>query len=134
MTRSWRVPIIGAFGVIVVVLPAAVTFYTDWLWFGETGYQEVFARKLVTQGALGGGAMAVAFGVLWLNLRIALRRISPRAFVLTTREGPLTIAVDRDRVRPVGTLVAVVLALFFGAFASAQWQDWLFFRHGQPFG
>ena len=39
MPRAWRIPIIAAFLVLLVVLPAAVTFYTDWLWFGETGYQ-----------------------------------------------------------------------------------------------
>ena len=63
-----------------------------------------------------------------------MRTISPRTLVLNTREGPITIAIDRQRVQPVGTAVAAVLALLFGVFASAQWQDWLFFRHGQPFG
>ena len=55
MKRSWRIPLIGAFLMLAIVLPAAVTFYTDWLWFGETGYQEVFVRRLTAQGALGGG-------------------------------------------------------------------------------
>ena len=46
MKRSWRVPIIGAFIMLAVLLPAAITFYTDWLWFGETGYQDVFLTRL----------------------------------------------------------------------------------------
>ena len=54
MTRNWRILVIGAFLIVVVGLPAAVTFYIDWLWFGETGYQDVFLRKITTQGALAG--------------------------------------------------------------------------------
>ena len=134
MKRSWRIPLIGAFLMLAIVLPAAVTFYTDWLWFGETGYQEIFVKRLTAQAALGGGALAVAFGVLLLNLRIAMRTVSPRALMLNTREGPVTIAIDRRRMQPVGTAAAAALAVLFGVFASAQWQDWLFFRHGQPFG
>ena len=134
MTRNWRILVIGAFVIVVVGLPAAVTFYIDWLWFGETGYQDVFFRKITTQGALGAVAAVVTFAVLLLNLRIAMRTISPRALVVNTREGPITIAIDRQRAQLVGTAVAAVLALLFGAVCSSQWQDWLFFRHGQPFG
>ena len=63
-----------------------------------------------------------------------MRTISPRALVVNTREGPITIAIDRQRAQLVGTAVAAVLALLFGVVCSSQWQDWLFFRHGQPFG
>ena len=44
-----------------------------------------------------------------------MRTISPRALVFNTREGPVTIAIDRRRVQPVATAVAAVLALLFGA-------------------
>ena len=54
--------------------------------------------------------MALAFGVLLLNLRIAMRTISPRDWCSSTREGPIAIAVDRRRVQPVATAVAGVLA------------------------
>lgn len=71
MKRSWRIPLIGAFFILTIVLLAAVTFYTDWQWFGETGYQEIFVTRLTAQAALGGGA--VAFGLLLLNLRNSKR-------------------------------------------------------------
>ena len=134
MTRTWRPSVIGALLLLLVVLPAAVTFYADWLWFGETGYRDVFVRRLTAQATLGAGAMALACGFLLLNVRIAMRAISPRSLVLTTREGLVTIAIDRHRMQPLGTAVAAALALLFGVFAAAQWREWLFFRHGQPFG
>ena len=135
MTRRWRIPLfVAALALLVIVVPSAIRFYTDWLWFGETGYQDVFVTTLTAQGTLAGAAMVLALGVLLLNLRMAMRTISPRELVLVTREGPIAITVDRQHVQPVGTALAVVVALLFGVFASAQWQDWLLFRHAQPFG
>jgi len=133
MIRSWRGRLFGAFVLVAVVVPSAVTFYTDWLWFGESGYQEVFATTLTAQATLGAAGMAVAFGVLLANFRIALRKFMPRALVVSTREGPMKVAIDRRRLQPAGTLVAAAAAMLFGLFASARWQDWLFFRHAQPF-
>ena len=121
MSPSRRIFVFGAIVVLVVALPAAFTFYTDWLWFGEMGYQDVFVRKLTAQGTLGGAAMALAFGVLLLNLRLAMRMISPRSLVLPPSQGPITIAIDRPRLQPLGTAAAAALALLFGVFASAQW-------------
>jgi uncharacterized membrane protein (UPF0182 family) len=132
--KRWRVLLVGGFFLLAIILPAAITFYTDWLWFGEVGYQDVFARTLKAQGTLGVAAMAVAFGFLLVNLRFAMRTVSARQVVVHTREGPLTIAIDRRRMQPLGTAVAAGLAVLFGLFGSGQWQEWLLFRYAQPFG
>jgi uncharacterized membrane protein (UPF0182 family) len=134
MKRSSPVALIGASLLLMVFLPAAVTFYTDWLWFGETGYQAVFVRTLTARGLLGVAAAVVAFLVLLFNVRMAMRALSRRQLIITTREGPVAITVDPRDVQLVGTAVAAVLALLFGLFASSQWQEWLLFQHGQAFG
>jgi uncharacterized protein len=134
MRRNWRTPFFVTLVLFAVVLPAAVRFYTDWLWFGETGYQDVYATTLVGQGAIGSAGLALAFGVLLLNIRIALRALSIRTLVLTTREGPVAVTVDRRSVQAISTTFATVMALLCGLYASGQWQEWLMFRHAQPFG
>ena len=40
---------------LMVLLPSFANIYTEWLWFGETGYQSVFLTSLATKGVLGGG-------------------------------------------------------------------------------
>jgi len=134
LTRRWRIPLIAALALLVIVVPSAIRFYTDWLWFGETGYRDVFITTLAAGGTLAGAAMLLALGVLLLNLRVALRTHSTRQVALVTREGPIAITVDRRRVQTIGTALAVVIALLFGLYASSQWQLWLLFRHAQPFG
>src|SRR5687767_4618916 len=134
MRRNLRTPLFVAVVLLAVVLPAAVRFYTDWLWFGDTGYQDVYATTLVARGEIGSAGLALAFGVLLLNIRIALRALWIRTLVLTTREGPVAVTVDRRSVQAISTAFATVMALLCGLYASGQWQEWLMFRHAQPFG
>jgi uncharacterized protein len=129
-----RIVLIGAVMLAVVLVPAAVTFYTDWLWFGETGFGRVFLRTLTAQSQLGATAMGLAFATLFVNVLIALRTLAPRDWVLVTREGPISISLDRRRVQPVATALAGVVAVLLGIWASSQWQAWLMFQHAQPFG
>ena len=55
------------FLLLVFVGPSLLAFYTNWLWFGEVGYQQVYATTLRTQGTLFVAGFAIA--VLWLMLR-----------------------------------------------------------------
>ena len=132
--RYLRYLLIVVAALAVIVGPSCVTFYVDWLWFGETGYRDVFITTLVAQGTLGAAAMALALAVLLINTRIALRALSVRTLELTTQEGPIVVTVDRQRVQPIATAVAGVIALICGAYAASQWQEWLLFSHAQPFG
>ena len=134
MTRRWRKSIMIAVALLVLLGPAAIELYTDWLWFGETGYQTTFLRILTSRGVLGLVAMAVAFVVLFVNMRVAMRRFSPRQLVFTTREGPIAVAFDSRRARIASVVVAGVLALVLGLSASSQWLDWLLFLRAQTFG
>ena len=73
MTGSRRGRFIAVVALLVLLVPASVEFYTDWLWFGETGYQSVFLNKLTAQFFVGAVAAAFALGVLFINIRLALR-------------------------------------------------------------
>jgi uncharacterized protein len=120
--------------VLVTVVPAAVQFYTDWLWYNEVGFQRVFLRSLGARATLGAVAFAAVFGVLFLNLRIALRALRPRDLVVETPDGPRVISIDPLRIRPLVYAVAGAVAFLAALFASSQWETWLFYRNAVPFG
>jgi hypothetical protein len=134
MTRRLRRSIVIALALLVLLGPGAIELYTDWLWFGETGYQTTFLRILMSRSVLGIAAAALAFLVLLVNMRFALRRFSPRQLVFTTREGPISVAFDPHLARTASVVAVSVLALVLGLYASSQWLDWLLFLHAQPFG
>ena len=72
---------------VFVAGPSLVSFYTDWLWFGEVGYQFVYSTILTTQAVLFVGAFVVAAVWFVANLRLALATVRDLHPVFTTRDG-----------------------------------------------
>ncbi len=120
------------FGLLIGV-PRLVGFYTDWLWFTEVGYEQVLLRSITAQAVTGLLTGLVAFGILWFNLRLALRALRPRELMIATAQGPQVITINPARIRPLVSAGALFVALLVGVFASSQWDTWLFFLHATPF-
>jgi hypothetical protein len=133
MRPGTRIVLVALAALVLLGIPSAVDFYTDWLWFGETGYQFVFARTLATQSVLWLTAFAFVALVVAANLRVALRVAPRREFMVMTPEGPRTIVLDPLRLRPFIYLVSTVAALVAAFYAASQWDTWLFFRNAVPF-
>ena len=134
MTRYWQRSIVLAAALLVLLGPAAVTLYTDWLWFAETGYQDTFLHIITSRTTLGIAAMVFAFGVLFLNMRVAIRRFARHEFIVATSAGPVTVALDPRLVRTASMVLAGAFAAALGLYASSRWLDWLLFVHGPAFG
>ncbi|HEY0699299.1 MAG TPA: UPF0182 family protein, partial [Micromonospora sp.] len=137
MSRRGRVTIGVLFGVflLLTLLGWGVQAWTDWLWFEEVDYTQVFSSVLLTRLllflAIGLGMAVVVGGNLWLahRLRPGLRPHSPEQATLERYRmllGPRT-----------GTwiaLLASVVGLFAGLSGQSRWGQWLLFRNGQEFG
>ena len=52
MRSPLRFALLVAAVLLFLAGPSLVRFYTDWLWFGEVGYQHVFLTMLRSQGTL----------------------------------------------------------------------------------
>jgi uncharacterized membrane protein (UPF0182 family) len=129
-----RIAIFATVVLAAVLVPTAITFYTDWLWFGETGYQSIYLRTITAESSLAAAAIGIAFAVLYANVIVAMRTLTPRDWVVVTREGPISFAIDRRRVQPFAGAGAALIAVLFGLWASNQWPAWLMFRYAEPFG
>ncbi|HWO43686.1 MAG TPA: UPF0182 family protein [Candidatus Eisenbacteria bacterium] len=120
---------------LIVFVGPAVSLYADWLWFHEVGFTNVFTKTLAYKALL-----AVVFGVLfglviYFNVRAAAR--APRGVRFTGQyhviELPSPEIVD-PVVRRLLLPAAVLLGLFAGPQAAAQWESALLFLNAVPFG
>ncbi|WP_412540381.1 UPF0182 family protein [Longispora sp. K20-0274] len=121
--------------VLMTVLSWAVDAYTDWLWFAEVKYTNVFREVLTTRIlmflAFGTGVAALVAANLFLAFR--LRPLLPSG-------SPAQRALDRyrmaltPRVRWVLGGTAALLGVLTGLSAQGHWQQWLLFRNGGDFG
>jgi uncharacterized membrane protein (UPF0182 family) len=128
-----RLFLIIAFVLVFFVLPSSTTLFTDWLWFGEVGYRDVFLTSMWARFAIGGAVFVVALVWLFAHLRYALRTASGAPTSFTTREGFTIVLPTRDQIRPLANAAAVVAAALLGLFASSQWLTALTWWHQQPF-
>ncbi|MER7458534.1 UPF0182 family protein [Micromonospora sp. NPDC126480] len=137
MSRRGRVTIgvlVGVF-VLFTLLGWGVQAWTDWLWFGEVDYKQVFTGVLVTRLllflAVGLGMAVVVGGNLWLahRMRPRLRPQSPEQATLERYRMLLS-----PRLGIWIALVAAVVGLFAGLSAQSRWNQWLLFRNGGDFG
>jgi uncharacterized membrane protein (UPF0182 family) len=120
--------------VVLTALPATAVFYTDWLWFQEVGYEQVFIRSLTARSAVTLVTALAVFLILAGNLLLALRVLRPRQFMIATAAGPQTITVDPANVRPLVVMASGLVGLLAGLYGGSHWEKWLYFIHATPFG
>src|SRR4029450_11225756 len=96
-----KFPILVGLFLFVTVVPSLATFYTDWLWFQELGYEAGFLRSLTAQTVVGAFTGLAVFALVAGNLSLALRALRPRPFTINTQHGPQTIFMNPKSVRPL---------------------------------
>src|SRR5262245_58238767 len=85
--------------VLLFVVPSAVTYYTDWLWFRELRYEGIFLRTLNAQSAVFLSTFAAVFFFIYGNLIFARRRATDRPhIVLGAHASGRPIALEGRRV------------------------------------
>ncbi|MBI4885626.1 MAG: UPF0182 family protein [Acidobacteria bacterium] len=134
MHRPLRFVVLALVAVAFFAGPSAVRFYTDWLWFGEVGYQQVFLTVLRAQSLLFVIVFAAAAAWLAGNLHVALASIGDLRPVFTTREGVQLPMPGRQQLRTIASGLAVVVAALIALYAGSQWEMWLAWRYAVPFG
>ncbi|MFC0031315.1 UPF0182 family protein [Micromonospora chaiyaphumensis] len=137
MSRRGRVTIgvlIGVF-VLFTLLGWGVNAWTDWLWFDEVRYTQVFTGVLATRLLLflviGLGMGVIVAGNLWLAYRLR-PQLRPHSAEQATLERYRMLLSPR-----LGTWIALasaVIGLFAGLSAQGRWSQWLLFRNGGSFG
>nr|PZN87750.1 MAG: hypothetical protein DIU54_03820 [Acidobacteriota bacterium] len=122
--------------VVLFVLPSAVRYYTDWLWFQEVGYTSVFLRTLNAQAVVFLISFTVSYLFLLLNLRAAQSSSTPpRPRIVIGRGGDgRPIALDTNRAVSMAMPVAVIVSGVLALVNAGQWLTWLSYLHATPFG
>src|SRR5438128_10250484 len=121
--------------VVLAVLLQLVPLYTDWLWFQEVGYPQVFLTTLSLRGSLFGAIALVVALFLWANLTVAARTAAPD--VLWELEDQLGLpgrVVIEPLIRRFLPIVLLLIAVVSALRASAHCETVIVYLDGPPFG
>lgn len=112
---------------IVLILTAMVNFITDWMWFIEMDYVDVFFKALVTQIKIG----IPVFVITALLLDLYLRRIRKGYFKHIESDEQ----TDMKKLGRYTNIFAVIFAIFVAYYAaSTMWFKTLEFINSTNFG
>jgi uncharacterized membrane protein (UPF0182 family) len=130
-------------GVLLAVLlglllawPAFARWYTEWLWFGEVGYRQVFWTPIISGWLTGIAAAGSVFVILLLNVRPLLRlRPVPRVIELrrTGTQGYRQV-IRRFSLGRLASLAIALVSVFAGMGAAGSWLVFQEALRQVPFG
>ncbi len=129
-----RFPLLLAIIVLTTGVPTLAELYTDWLWFAHVGYGQVFVKSLGARALLTVLSGVAVFTLLGGNLWLALRVLRPRAFMVTTPQGPQALTFEARTIRRLAMGAVAVISLLVAFIAGAEWETWLYFLNATPFG
>ncbi|MBI4522959.1 MAG: UPF0182 family protein [Deltaproteobacteria bacterium] len=121
--------------ILIVFLGQAVALYTDWLWFEEVGFTQIFAKTLTFKLILGLVFGGLFFGLIFLNVKLAAQpyrgaRFWPQENVIELPGPELIDPVLRRLLLPV----AILLGVFAAPQAASHWESAILFLNAVPFG
>jgi uncharacterized membrane protein (UPF0182 family) len=119
---------------LLLVVPSAAVYYTDWLWYRELGYEQVFLRSLNAQSMVFAVTFVAVFLFLFTNFRIARAAGRRPLFVPPNARGVQPLPFDPGPIAVWAKPASVILALIVGLSNASNWLGWLSFFNGETFG
>src|SRR5213594_3508985 len=120
-----------ALGVVAQLVP----LYTDWLWFQEVGYTEVFTKTLAMRGSLFLGLALAVLVFLYVNLTSAARTAAPDViWELEDQLGLPGRVVIEPLIRRFQPVVLFAISLVAGLRATVHWETLLRYFNALEFG
>ncbi|MCM0081619.1 UPF0182 family protein [Geomonas sp. Red32] len=125
--------------ILFVLVPSfslLVNFYTDWLFFTETGFLSILKTNIAAQAASGLSCGLFFLFFLLTNLHFAFHATANVTRI--HRQGGNVYQLRADQaahlIKPVSILICFLLALMAGNWGAAQWREALLFLNGITVG
>ena len=135
MNRRQPVIVLLLVFLALALIAQVVPLYTDWLWFQEVGYTQVFTTTLAFRGSLFTGLAVSVLVFLYVNLTLAARTAAPDViWELEDQLGLPGRVVIEPLIRRFLPIVVAVISLAAGLRATAHWETVLGYFNAVPFG
>ncbi len=121
----------------LIVLPRLFQLLTDWYWFGEIGFSNIFTTILFSKILLGLGVGVLTFFIIYGNLWLTRRLVTSKPLVINEGvQGGVIKLRELDAGKYIDKIilpVSLVLGLFTGLVGAGSWETVLKFFNAVPF-
>ena len=131
---SWT--FLGIVVFVFIFFSSIVSLITDWWWYQEVGFTEIFIKSLSAKIIVGTVAGLIAAAFLLTNLFFAVRSKIPwmaaiPAVLIGTNQ---PISLNSRIIGKLGIILSCVISIFIALLAASSWHDVLKFLSSTPFG
>jgi len=134
ITKFFSWAFLGIALVTFIFFSNIIFLITDWWWYQEVGFTEIFIKSLSAKIIVGAGAGLFAAVFLLTNLFLAVRSKIPWMAVIPEALIGKPVTLNNRIIGKLGIVLSSVIALFIGLIASSSWHDVLKFLSATPFG
>ena len=117
----------------IFVVPGLVGLLTDWFWFKEIGFQNIFTTILGTKIALGLVIGLITFSLIYLNLKIACRLTRNRPLLITLEQKAAPVDMGKY-LNKLALIASLIFGFFTGLAGAANWSTLLKYLNATSFG
>ena len=137
MSRRGRVTVAVLVGVFLLftLLGWGIDAYTDYLWFSEVHFTEVFTGVILTRLLLFLAVGLTMALIIAVNLYLAYRLrplLRPHSAEQATLERYRMILAPRLGIWIA--VISIIIGFFAGLSGQSRWKDWMLFQNAQSFG
>lgn len=119
---------------VILFFPGIISLISDWWWFNEIGFADIFRRELFAQ--IGIVIATGSFTALFLavNLIIALKSRSGWHATISEQFIGRVLILGHRFFYTSGIIASIIIGIGAGLTASVFWREILVFLHGVQFG
>ncbi|MBI1982247.1 MAG: UPF0182 family protein [Candidatus Levybacteria bacterium] len=129
---SWA--FLGIAVITFISFSSIVSLITDWWWYQEVGFTEIFIKSLGAKVIVGFSAGLIAAIFLLTNFLLAVRSKIPWMATIPEAIVGQPVTLNNQIIRKFAILLSCIIALFIALLASSRWHDVLKFISAVPFG
>ena len=124
----------------IFIIPNFLGLLTDWYWFQEIGFTNIFTKILITKIILGLSVGLLSFVIIYLNFWLAQRLVVSRPLIVRLPEGVGTQTDTMrklDLTRYINTFalpVSLLVGFLTGLAGAGSWETVLKYFNATPFG
>lgn len=125
---------------VVFIVPNLLGLMTDWYWFQEIGFTNIFSKILITKIILGLSVGLLSFVIIYLNFWLAQRLVVSRPLIVRLPEG---VGAQTDMMRKLDLTryinsfalpVSLLVGFLTGLAGAGGWETVLKYFNATPFG
>ena len=134
ITKFFFLTFLGLAFFTFIFFSGIVSLITDWWWYQEVGFIEIFIKSLQAKVILGLTVGLFAATFLLTNFLIAVHSKIPWMVDIPQALIGQPLSLNDRIVKKLGIVICLIVAIFIGLVAASSWQDVLKFLAATSFG